>query len=99
MLPPTHMGLHTVVRKQRERGKVVEELSPLAGNGLLYLNVLSSELHASVALNDLRLLVHKQANISNRWDDVSPFRSLSCFEQSEKSLQKRLIGKKVRTIT
>ena len=37
-----HMWDYKLLKgNKEERGKVVEELSPFAGNGLLYLNVLS----------------------------------------------------------
>ena len=81
-----------------EKEKVVDEVALLAGNRLLYLSELASELQTGATLEDLRLLVHKRAKILKRLADSSLFDFLSYFEQSKKLkklLQKLLIEKKV----
>ena len=83
---------------KEEKEKVVDEVSLLDGNRVLYLDELASELQTGATLDDLRLLVHKRAKILKCFADLSLFDFLSCFEQSKKFkklLQKLLIEKKV----
>ena len=83
---------------EEEKEKVVDEVAPLAGNRLLYLNELARDLQTGATLEDLRLLVHKRAKMLKHLADLSLFGFLRCFEQSEKFknlLQKLLLEKKV----
>lgn len=58
---------------KEEKEKVVDEVSLLDGNRVLYLDELTSELQTGATLDDLRLLVHKRAKILKCFADLSLF--------------------------